>query len=70
MTQGGSEGTEGGGVTGVHVAGVGSSQPVTQPKSVLVQGISELVTNDPAAGPGLIGRVRGAAVILDGGVIG
>ena len=43
---------------------------MTHPKSVLIQGISELVTNDPAAGPGLIGRVRGASVILDDGLIG
>ena len=34
--------------------------------SVLVTGIAELVTNDPAAGPGPLGIVADAAVVLDG----
>jgi len=70
VTSGRFENPEGGGVAGVEVAGVEVAQPVAHPKSVLVQGISELVTNDPTAGPGLIGRVRGASVILEDGVIG
>ena len=37
--------------------------------SVLLQGISELVTNDPAAGPGLLGPVSGASLIIDDGRI-
>ena len=45
------------------------AEPLTQPRSVLVQGVSELVTNDPVAGPGLLGRVRGASVVLDDGLI-
>jgi len=37
------------------------------PKSLLVQGISELATNDPAAGPGLLGIIpKGAIIIQDG----
>jgi imidazolonepropionase len=35
--------------------------------SELVTGIAELVTNDPAAGPGRLGLVRDAAVVVDGG---
>ena len=34
--------------------------------SVLIHGISELVTNDPAAGDGLLGLVRDAAVVIEG----
>jgi imidazolonepropionase len=34
--------------------------------SVLVEGIGLLVTNDPAAGPGVGGEVRGAAMVLEG----
>src|SRR5664279_1416300 len=37
--------------------------------SVLLQGISELVTNDPAAGPGLLGPVSAASLIIDDGRI-
>lgn len=36
-------------------------------KSTLLQGISELVTNDPAAGPGLLGIIPKAAVIIQDG---
>ena len=36
---------------------------------MLLQGISELVTNDPAAGPGLLGPVSGASLIIDDGRI-
>ena len=39
------------------------------PTSQLIQGISELVTNDPAAGPGLLGIVSKAAVIIQDGHI-
>jgi imidazolonepropionase len=35
--------------------------------STLVAGIAELVTNDPAAGPGRLGLVPDAAVVVDGG---
>jgi imidazolonepropionase len=35
--------------------------------STLVSGIAELVTNDPAAGPGRLGLVPDAAVVVDGG---
>ena len=38
--------------------------------SLLLHGIGELTTNDPAAGPGLLGIVEDAAVILQDGVIG
>ena len=31
----------------------------------MLQGISELVTNDPAAGPGLLGIVTDAAVVIE-----
>jgi imidazolonepropionase len=37
--------------------------------TTLVTGIGELVTNDPAAGPSLLGLVTGAAVVVDGGRI-
>jgi imidazolonepropionase len=39
------------------------------PKSLLIQGISELVTNDAAAGPGLLGIIPKAAVIIQDGRI-
>ena len=39
---------------------------VAQDGSLALRGISELVTNDPAAGPGLLGTVRDAAVVLEG----
>ncbi len=45
------------------------SEPMVHPKSILVQGISGLVTNDPAAGPGLTGRLRDAAVVVEDGRI-
>jgi imidazolonepropionase len=35
--------------------------------STLVTGIAELVTNDPALGPGPLGIVTGAALVVDGG---
>jgi imidazolonepropionase len=38
--------------------------------STLLTGIGELVTNDPQAGPGALGLVPGAAMVLDGGRIG
>ena len=34
--------------------------------STLLTGIAELVTNDPAAGPGLLGTVHDAAVLIEG----
>jgi hypothetical protein len=34
---------------------------------MLIHGISELVTNDPAAGPGLLGIIPEAAVIIQDG---
>ena len=40
-----------------------------RPKSQLIQGISELVTNYPAAGPGLLGIIPKAAIILQDGHI-
>jgi imidazolonepropionase len=40
---------------------------LADPESQLIQGISELVTNDPAAGPGLLGIVPKAAVIIQDG---
>ncbi len=39
---------------------------VTQDGSLALHGISELVTNDPAAGPGLLGIVPDAAVVVQG----
>lgn len=39
-------------------------------RSTLITGISRLVTNDPAAGPGLLGTVTDAAVVIGDGVIG
>jgi imidazolonepropionase len=38
-------------------------------RSLLLQGISELVTNDPGTGPGLLGIVEDAAVVIQDGVI-
>lgn len=38
-------------------------------RAIVLQGISELVTNDPAAGPGLLGIVEDAAVVMQDGVI-
>ena len=38
--------------------------------SILLRGIAELVTNDPDAGPGLLGIVPNAAVVIDDGRIG
>ncbi len=35
-------------------------------RSTVVSGISKLVTNDPAAGPGLLGIVEDAAVVIEG----
>src|SRR6478752_8909799 len=43
---------------------------MTATGSVLLQGISTLVTNDPEAGPGLLGRIPDAAVIIDEDQIG
>ena len=43
---------------------------MTATGSVLLQGISTLVTNDPEAGPGLFGRIPDAAVIIDEDQIG
>jgi len=37
--------------------------------SVLVTGIGELVTNDPTLGDGPLGLLRGAAVVVDNGVV-
>jgi imidazolonepropionase len=37
--------------------------------SVLVTGIAELVTNDPALGPGLLGIVTDAALVVDDGMV-
>ena len=37
---------------------------------MLLRGIAELVTNDPASGPGLLGTVPDAAVIIENGRIG
>src|SRR3712207_56848 len=37
--------------------------------TTLVTGIGELVTNDPLAGPGLLGLVTDAAVVVDDGRI-
>ena len=41
----------------------------TSGQSTLLHGISELVTNDPAAGPGLLGLVPDAAVVIKDGLI-
>ncbi len=38
---------------------------IAQDGSLLLRGISELVTNDPTAGPGLLGIVKGAAVVVE-----
>jgi len=38
---------------------------MTAAGSVLLHGISTLVTNDPEAGPGLLGRIPDAALIID-----
>lgn len=40
---------------------------VVEPTAVLLHGIPELVTNDPAAGPGLLGIIPNAAVIIQDG---
>jgi imidazolonepropionase len=37
--------------------------------SSLVTGIGELVTNDPSLGPGPLGTVAGAALVVDGGSV-
>ena len=37
---------------------------VAEPAAVLLHGIPELVTNDSAAGPGLLGIIPNAAVII------
>ena len=37
--------------------------------STLVTGIAELVTNDPTAGPGRLGTLTDAAVVVDDGRI-
>lgn len=39
------------------------------PRSTLITGIGQLVTNDPAAGPGLLGEMHHAAVVLADGKI-
>jgi len=41
-------------------------EPTRSTRTTLLQGISELVTNDPAAGPGLLGIITDAAVVLRG----
>jgi imidazolonepropionase len=41
----------------------------TAARATVIRGISQLVTNDPSAGPGLLGMVRDAAVVLSDGVI-
>ena len=38
-------------------------------RSTLITGIGQLVTNDPAAGPGLLGETHHAAVVFEGGKI-
>jgi len=42
---------------------------VAPTQSLLLRGISELVTNDPASGPGLLGILPNAAVVLQDGLI-
>ena len=42
---------------------------IQQGRSTLLYGISELITNDPAAGPGLLGIVPDAAVVMQDGQI-
>src|SRR4051812_7556683 len=49
---------------GRRLAGVADN-----PTSLLLHGIGELVTNDPAAGPGLLGVVRDAALVVQDGLI-
>ena len=40
---------------------------MTRPtRSTVLRGIGELVTNDPAAGPGILGVIRDAAVVIEG----
>ncbi len=39
------------------------------PSSTVLHGISQLVTNDPEAGPGLLGTVEDAAVVIADGLI-
>lgn len=39
------------------------------PRSTLITGIGQLVTNDPAAGPGLLGEIDHAALVIGGGVV-
>jgi imidazolonepropionase len=41
----------------------------TGARSTLITGISQLVTNDPAAGPGLLGTVTDAAVVIGDGTV-
>ena len=43
--------------------------PIPKGRSTLLFGISELITNDPAAGPGLLGIVPDAAVLMQDGQI-
>ena len=45
-----------------------ANDPATRQSTVL-HGISELVTNDPTAGPGLLGSVPDAAVVIQDGLI-
>lgn len=47
-----------------------SEAPPRAGASTLLTGISELVTNDPRYGPGLLGRVANAAVVIEGDRIG
>ncbi len=44
-------------------------QPPSQQPSMLVTGISQLVTNDPSAGPGPLGAVLDAAVVIADGLV-
>ncbi len=39
------------------------------PRSTLITGIGQLVTNDPAAGPGILGTIDHAAIVIEGGTI-
>jgi imidazolonepropionase len=43
--------------------------PVASDLSTVLHGISQLVTNDPAAGPGLLGIIANAAVVIQAGQI-
>ena len=39
------------------------------PRSTLITGIGQLVTNDPAAGPGILGVINHAAIVIEGGTV-